>query len=133
MFSKLKELKKVALSLTFLLAFFMIFAGINHFLKPEMYFPFIPDFLFPKIVNYLVGILEVGLGIGVVVRSIRQKATLGIFLLLLMFLPIHLVDVFSEAPIIGNGKLALLRLAVQFVLLFWAWFVYRKSVETSAS
>jgi hypothetical protein len=44
---------------------------------------------------------------------------------MLAFLPLHLMDVFKDAPAIGSHKAALVRLPLQFVFILWAWFIYR--------
>ena len=117
-------MKIVKLILTFLFGAFMIFAGINHFLKPAMFFPFIPDFLPKEIINYLAGILEITFGVGVFIPAFRSWATLGILGLMIAFLPLHIIDVFSDIPAIGSHQLALIRLPIQFVLILWAWYIY---------
>ena len=45
----------------------------------------------------------------------------GILILMLLFLPIHIWDVFSDTPAIGSHNAALIRLPVQFLLIFIAW------------
>ena len=117
-------MKIVKLILTFLFGALMILGGINHFLKPAMFYPFIPDFLPKEAVNYLTGILEITVGVGVFIPTFRSWATLGILGLMVIFLPLHIIDVFSETPAIGNHQLALIRLPMQFVLILWAWYIY---------
>ncbi len=119
-------MKNFKLILTFLFGIFMIFGGLNHFLKPEITAPFIPDFLPNVAVNYLSGILEIICGIGVFIPKFRGWATLGILAMMLAFLPLHIIDVFREKPAIGTHQLALIRLPMQFVLIVWAWFISRK-------
>ena len=104
----------------------MIFGGVNHFLKPEMYLPFIPSFLPGAAINYLSGIAEIIVGIGVFIPAFRSQSTLGILVLMLLFLPLHIVDVFKENPAIGSHQMALIRLPLQFVLILWAWFIHKK-------
>ncbi len=119
-------MKIAKLILTFLFGAFMVFAGVSHFLKPAMFFPFIPDFLPKEVINYLAGTVEILLGIGVFVPRFRALATLGILLLMVAFLPLHILDVFKEQPAIGSHQAALIRLPLQFVLIFWAWFISKK-------
>ncbi len=119
-------MKTIQLILTLLFGAFMIFGGVNHFIKPEMYFPFIPDPLPQPIINYLAGIIEIALGVGVFAPRFRTLAALGILLLMLLFLPLHLWDVFRENPAIGSHTAALVRLPVQFILIAWAWFISKK-------
>lgn len=119
-------MKILKLILTFIFGAFMIFGGVNHFLKPEMYLPFIPNMLPEIAINYLSGILEIVLGIGVFIPKFRTPATFGIMLLMLAFLPLHIMDVFKETPAIGSHQAALIRLPIQFVLIFWAWYIQKK-------
>ena len=107
--------------LTILLAVFMIFAGIMHFVKPRFYNRFIPDFIPKLFANYLAGIIEVLLGIGLLFPQYQQMAGKGMFYLMLFFLPIHVLDVFKEKPAIGSKKLAIIRIPVQFILIYWTW------------
>ena len=123
-------MKVFKLILTFVFGAFMIMAGINHFLKPAMFFPFIPDFLPKEAVNYIAGILEIVVGVGVFIPAFRSWATLGILGLMIVFLPLHIMDVFSEIPAIGSHQLALIRLPIQFVLILWAWYIYPFSKES---
>ena len=124
-------MKIFKLILTFLFGAFMIMGGINHFIKPAMFFPFIPDFLPREAVNYIAGILEVVVGVGVFIPAFRSWATLGILGLMVVFLPLHIIDVFSEIPAIGSHQLALIRLPIQFVLILWAWYIctFSKGLE----
>ena len=101
----------------------MIVGGINHFLKPDMYLPFIPEMLPQKAIIYLSGVVEIALGVGAFVPQWRSKATLGILLLMIAFLPLHVIDVFKAHPAVGNHETALIRLPLQFVLIAWAWFI----------
>jgi uncharacterized membrane protein len=119
-------MKILKLILTFLFGAFMIFGGVNHFLKPAMYFPFFPDFLPKEALNYLVGIAEIVVGVGVFIPQYRTQAALGILYMMLAFLPLHIIDVFKDHPAIGSHEATLVRLPVQFVFIAWAWFISRK-------
>ncbi len=65
--------------LTILLAVFMIFAGIMHFVKPRFYNRFIPDFIPKLFANYLAGIIEVLLGVGIYLSPSKLKESLRKF------------------------------------------------------
>lgn len=69
-------MKTVKLILTLLFGAFMIFSGINHFLKPDMYLPFIPDFLPRALIIYLSGVVEIVLGLGVFIPRFRYLSAL---------------------------------------------------------
>jgi uncharacterized membrane protein len=120
----MKILKQI---LTYLFAAFIIFGGVNHFLKPAMYFPFFADFMPKEFLNYAGGAIEIILGICVFIPQFRQKACYGIFILMLVFLPIHIWDIFRENPAIGSHQAALIRVPVQFLFIAWAWYNYKNN------
>ncbi|MES2555305.1 MAG: hypothetical protein V4604_04090 [Bacteroidota bacterium] len=109
------------------LGLILIAGGIMHFIKPEVYNPFIPD-AFPKLaVNYASGTVEILLGIGLLATKYRRLAAGGTFLLMIAFLPLHVIDVFREDPAIGSKTLAYIRLPLQFVLIWWPWYIRKHS------
>jgi uncharacterized membrane protein len=105
------------------MSFMMLAGGLMHFVAPAMYDPFIPDFLPKRLVTYGSGIVEILLGIGLLMPAYRKYAATGVFLLMLAFLPIHVLDVFKENPAIGSKMAAWIRLPVQFVLIYWGFSV----------
>ena len=118
-------MKTLKPTLTKTFGIFMIFGGILHFVMPDFYNAFIPDALPKLAINILGGLIELTLGIGLFIAKYKQKAALGILVLMLLFLPLHVWDVFRESPAIGSHAAALLRLPLQFVLIGWAWFISR--------
>jgi uncharacterized membrane protein len=112
--------------LTIFLGIFIAFSGIVHFLKPAFYLPFIPNFLPQMMINYMVGIAEMIVGVCVFIPRLRPVGTLGIFLMMFAFLPLHILDVFKDNPAIGTHQMALVRVPLQFVLIAWAWFIHKK-------
>ncbi len=116
-------MKTFKLILTLLFGTFMIFGGINHFIKPEMYFPFFSNFLPKELLNYFGGAIEIVIGIGVFIPKFRKISTLGILILMIAFLPLHIWDVFRENPAIGTHVASVIRLPVQFLFIAWAWFI----------
>ncbi|MFA9370106.1 MAG: DoxX family membrane protein [Labilibaculum antarcticum] len=113
---------KIWTGVRILFAIFMIMGGVQHFLKPDSYLPFVPAFLpFPIAIIYLSGLVEIGLGLILVYKKYARIAALGIFILMILFLPIHVWDVFSDAPAIGSQKAALVRLPFQFLFMAIAW------------
>ncbi|NBU35779.1 MAG: hypothetical protein EBS35_04290, partial [Bacteroidetes bacterium] len=88
--------------LNILLALFLIFAGIMHFIKPRFYNRFIPEFLPKLAVNYFVGLVEFLLGVGLIYAPFQELAGKGTFLLMIFFLPIHVLDFWKEQPAIGS-------------------------------
>ena len=116
------------LLLKIIFACFFIYAGIMHFIKPKFFTHFIPKGLPKLTVNYVTGSLEFILGIGLFFSSVTHLAALGIFILLLLFLPIHIWDVTKLKPAIGSKKLAFIRIPIQFILMYGAYLLYQNSL-----
>ncbi len=80
--------------LRYLMGVLFVFAGINHFINPEWYYPLIPPYLpLPELLNYLSGALEVILGLGLMTATYRKISAYGIILLMIMFIPAHIFHI----------------------------------------
>ena len=77
-----------------------------YFIKPKFFNHFIPKGLPKLTVNYIAGGIEFLLGIGLFFPSVSYLAAIGIFILLMLFLPIHIWDATKVRPAIGSKKLA---------------------------
>ena len=106
---------------------FFCFAGIMHFIRPNFFKHFIPDFFPKKLVNYAIGIIEFALGLGIFLAPTVKIASLGIIFLLIFLLPIHIWDVTRKRPAIGSIKLAIIRIPFQFVLMYGVYLIYQHS------
>lgn len=105
-----------------LLVVFIIYAGAQHLLNPSVFKPFVPDFLgFKMPIIYISGVVEIAIGLLLLTNKYKGQAAYAFFLLMLLFLPLHIWDVFSDAPAIGSHKAALIRLPLQFVLMGLTW------------
>ncbi|WNW02377.1 DoxX family membrane protein [Tenacibaculum sp. HL-MS23] len=108
--------------LRILLAIFIVYAGIQHFIKPDFFNAFVPDFLIYKsTIIYVSGIIEIVLGVLLLIPKYTRVAASGILILMLLFLPIHIWDVITDTPAIGSHEAALIRLPMQFVLIALAY------------
>ncbi len=121
LFMKLNSLK-IWTVLKIVIALFMIYAGIQHFVKPFIFIPFVPEFLPLKLsIVYASGVVEILVGFLLLIKKYAKIGAIGILILLVLFLPIHIWDVFSESPAIGSKQAAFIRLPIQFVLIFIVW------------
>jgi len=117
--------KKKKISLVILVAFYVL-AGLNHFRDPGFYYAVMPhNLLYPKALNVAAGIVEIILGLLLISTKTRYWAAWGIVLMLIAFLSVHIGMIF-DAPFKVEGMtitpfFAWLRLAAQFVLIYWAW------------
>jgi uncharacterized membrane protein len=110
--------------LRYFFAGFFAFAGIMHIIKPKLFKHFIPKPLPKTLINYIVGVIEFSLGIGLLIPGLIQEAALGIGILMVLFLPIHIWDVTRERPAIGSKKIAIIRIPLQFLLMYFAYLIY---------
>lgn len=81
------QLKK---RLPLVLGIFFIVAGINHFVMPSFYLPLIPDYLpYQETINWLSGLVEVAIGIGLLLPATRQISGWAMAFLMVLFIPSH--------------------------------------------
>jgi uncharacterized membrane protein len=116
-------MKTLRLALTWIFALLLLAAGINHFARPQLYEALIPHWLPMVAVNYLTGFVEAVIGMGLLFTISRRAAAIAAVLLMVSFLPVHLIDAFRSQPAIGSVPVAWARFLFQFVLIYWAWFL----------
>ncbi|HTH83699.1 MAG TPA: MauE/DoxX family redox-associated membrane protein [Mucilaginibacter sp.] len=128
----MKLLKNISL---FILIIGYLYAGVNHFREPGSYIRIIPRYIpAPKLVNVLAGIFEILFGLMLVFKATRSWAARGIILMLIAFLPVH-IQMVIDAPLqLGSLTVTPLiawgRLALQPVLMLWAWWYVRAEKYT---
>jgi uncharacterized membrane protein len=102
----------------------LVFAGVGlaHFIALEGFERFLPNWM-PYRGFWVIstGILEVGLAVGLMVERTRRWAGILAIALLLMYTPLHVVDVLRDTPVIGPKPVAIARLPLQLVFLYMAW------------
>lgn len=110
----------------FVLALFMIGAGIMHFVNPEFFLKIMPPYLpFHKELVLVSGVFEVLLGVLLLVPASSRWAAWGIVALLIAVFPANL-HVFQNQELIPAPPLVhLLRLPMQGVLILWAYWYTR--------
>ena len=106
---------------------FFAYAGFMHFKKPRFFNGFIPNFLPKLTVNYVFGFIEFVLGIALFLNQTTKNAAVGIFALMLLFLQIHIWNLTKKRPTIGSKKLAIIRIPMQFALMYCAYLIYMNS------
>ncbi len=100
-------------------ALILIAAGVYHFVNPQVYYPMMPDW-FPKpAANAAGGLSEIVIGVAMLVPATRLYGLYGAAALMLVFLPLHLVDLLRDRPVLFNKSVAAVRLLIQFALIAW--------------
>lgn len=122
-----KNLEKNKDTLRGILAVSMVVAGTLHFIQPEPFIRIVPDVLpAPDLLVYTSGVIEIFLGIGLLVPSIRRYAAWGLVVLFIAVYPANLNMAINGIQIEGIPNtwwFQAIRLPFQFVLIAWAyWF-----------
>ncbi|WP_051663917.1 DoxX family protein [Dyadobacter crusticola] len=107
----------------YVMALVYIFAGVLHFVKAELFLGIVPDFLpAPLAIVYISGICEIAFGTMLLNATTRNAAAWLIILLLIAVFPANIkmaTDYYHQQN--SHLWIALLRLPLQFVLIWWAW------------
>ena len=85
----------------------------------------IPEFIPELLANVLSVIAEAGIVILLLVPKYRRLGGLGFMLLMIAFLPIHTWDAFRENPAIGPMPAPVIRLVIQFLLIYAGYWIYK--------
>jgi len=112
--------------LPFLFAFILLAGGVFHIITPDFYEAITPDFVPLSFANIISAIVEIAIGIALLLPKYRKVGALAFTLLMLAFLPIHLWDLFKDIPAVGSKTNAIVRLAIQFILIYGGFWLYRK-------
>ncbi len=105
----------------------MLFGAYNHLAAPEFYSAMIPPFISESFANILSAIVEFVIGVALLISKYRKWGGLGFSGLMVAFMPLHVWDLFREEPAIGSTNAAIIRLFIQFVLIFLGWLVYKRN------
>lgn len=107
----------------YLMALIYIIAGLNHFRSPRLYIKIIPPY-FPNasLINKISGILEIVFGIMLLFKALSPIGAVGIIVLLIGFFATHFYMLQNEKASLRMPKWVLiLRLPLQFALIYWAY------------
>lgn len=106
----------------YLMAAVYLLAGFMHFRIPKFYLKITPPWVpAPEKVNWLVGAIEMLLGIGLLIPSTTKLAAWGVIALLIAVFPANL---YHYQLVKRKGKNiwpTLIRLPLQALLIYWAY------------
>lgn len=112
--------------LPYLLSLLLLAGAVGHIVMPDFYAPLVPPFISVDFANISSTIVEAILGIALLVPKYRHWGGLGFALLMLGFLPLHIWDLFRADPMVGPYPAPIIRLLLQFLLIYAGWWVYQK-------
>lgn len=121
-----------------------VFAGVMHFVVPELYVQIVPPVLPGRLaLVYVSGLAEMVLGLGLLFERTRRIAAWGIVALLIAIFPANVYmavgGVVIEGTPFGSGvvdpspAVRWGRLPLQGVLIAWAWWYTRASPRPDSS
>ena len=113
----------------YLMALLYLAAGINHFVNPPFYLKIMPSWLpFPRQLVFISGLCEILFAFLLMFRSTRSLGACLIILLLIAVFPANIQMAINYHQQ-NNPHLwiALLRLPLQALLIWWAYSIYKKS------
>jgi len=110
-----------------LLSVFFTYAGIDHLLSPDFYVSIMPPWIPGHLeLVYLSGVFEIMGGVGVLIPCFRAFAGVGLVALLIAVYPANLHMAFNPHLFPDIPLVALyIRLALQFLAVYWAYTVTR--------
>ena len=108
-------------------------SGIAHFLTPRIFISLIPERIpWRPFWVYSSGLVELMLAVGLWREHWRTWAAQGTLMLMLLFLPLHIADVFRKRPVVGGRwETAVLRLIAQFGLIVLAKQMAQEKPDTA--
>jgi uncharacterized membrane protein len=106
----------------YVLALLMAAAGTLHFVRPELYLKIMPPYLpFHSELVHLSGFCEIALGLLLLVPRFSRIAAWGIIALLIAVFPANIYAYQHQEVLPLPPIMYLLRLPLQGVLIFWAY------------
>ena len=121
--------------LRWLAAVLFVAAGVNHFVRPDLYLKIVPPGLpRPDVLVAVSGMCEVVGGVGLLIPRLRCLAGWGLIALLVAVFPANVYMAACPECIPGLNVppwLLWLRLPLQGVFVVWVWFIGVSSGGTS--
>jgi uncharacterized membrane protein len=115
----------------FVLALFMISAGVLHFATPAFFVSIVPAWLpAPMLLVQISGVAEIAGGLGVLLPPTRKLAGVGLVALFVAVFPANVNQALHHIPMNGHPVAPALlwgRLLLQPLLIAWAWWCTRPS------
>lgn len=111
--------------LSYLFAALLLVSAVAHVVNPDFYARLIPAFIPALLANVLSTVVEAIIAILLIVPKYRKLGALAFMWLMIAFLPLHIWDLFKEDPITVTRTGGVIRLFLQFLLIYAGWWISR--------
>ena len=99
-----------------------VLAGISHFIQPRFFLKITPKWVpYPELTNFVVGAVEVLMGMFLWVSELRSFAAIGVILLLLAVFPANVYHLQKARRKGRHVAATAIRLPFQALLIYWAY------------
>lgn len=114
----------------YVLAVFMIVAGVLHFVNEDFYLRIMPPYLPAyRLLVFLSGVAEVLVGVMLLIPRLSQVGAWSAILLLIAVFPANIYVYQNPEVLPAPSWLHLLRLPLQGVFIAWAWWHTRPDAK----
>ena len=107
----------------YLISILFIYAGVAHFTNPQFYIKITPSFIpFKQFLIDLSGVLEILGGLLILFNQTRKTGVYLLVGLLVLFFVVHFDMLFTfqvSENMLLNKSLLLMRIIIQFILIYW--------------
>ncbi|OJJ19493.1 hypothetical protein BKI52_22050 [marine bacterium AO1-C] len=124
---KFTSVLRIALFILF--GLFLLMGAYRHIAEPAFYTAFVPPFIPENLANILAAVAEGVVGIALLIPKTRKLGALGFTLMMIVFLPIHIWDLFRAKPAIGSFNAAVIRVAIQLVVIYAGWWLWKNETN----
>ena len=123
-------MNKIKLVSKIVLAVFLVFAGLMHFVRPEFFLKIVPPYLpFPMGLVLISGAFEIMLGASLWIPRLSRIAAWGIIALMFAVFPANIYLFQHQEILPAPPWVHLLRLPMQVVFILWAYWHTRPDHE----
>lgn len=126
-------MRYLKVGLKWLLAAFMVTAGVGHFVNEGFFLKIMPDYIPAELHRPAVlvsGVFEILLGVLLVVPRTQRLAAWGLIALFIAVFPANIYAFQHSEELFGMSRAQhFIRLPLQAVLIVWAWWYTRRETN----
>ena len=132
---KIETKNLIVNTLSLIFGLVLLAAAYNHIVNAEIYVAMVPKFIPVLFADIFAVAAEALVGILLLIPKTRKYGALGFALLMIIFLPLHIWDVFRvgnhENPLVKNLNVAVIRLVIQFLVIALGFWMYKIKKQNS--